>query len=329
MQTTPRNIIMNLVAKKEVNNVPAAIIGSILAGSYFIPELKRFYTLSYVNEASSYGTGIYDLLFVSFYLCVWLTVRQFLMRNVPTHFIAKRSRTRFKEQFYAFVMYSFSFGFGMYCALNSKWYNNYSHFFIGYPHKYVDVTVKTYYLINLSLWIHMIFVLCIEKKRNDHYQMMGHHMVTVALISGSWFFNLSRIGNCIFVLFDAADILLALAKCLNYAKLKNACDAVFVSFVLVWAYTRHYVYFYVLYEAVHYLDYEPYKWNPSKGEFGSVYVHVVFVFLLVVLQVLALYWFWLIIKLLIRVVNGANANDTRSEDEAEEDEGFSEEEKNK
>eukprot|EP00834_Sanchytrium_tribonematis_P000608 NODE_11_length_54881_cov_1.430718.p21 type:complete len:310 gc:universal NODE_11_length_54881_cov_1.430718:41409-42338(+) len=300
--------------KTSTITIPALLVGSTLAGSYFNPQLKHFYLLSYQHKAL-YTTGVNDLLFVSFYVCVWLLVRQMVMQYVPCQFISKGNRNRFKEQVYAFLMYSFSFGFGMYCAWNSKWFNNYSHFFIKYPHRYVSGALKTYYLLNMSLWIHMIFVLFMEKKRSDHYQMLGHHVVTVALILTSWYLNLTRVGNCIFILFDSADILLSLAKCLNYAKLSKLCDGVFLMFVAVWAYTRHYVFLYVMYEAIHYLDYEPYKWNPSKGEFGNVYVHAALVGLLLILQVLALYWFWLIIKLLIKVAKGVHAKDSRSDDE--------------
>ncbi len=320
---------MNFYEKS--TSLPIGIVGSILAASYFEPKLKAFYTLSHQHK-SLYSVGKNDILFVSFYVCVWLIFRQLVMKTVPVHFIENKCRNRFREQVYAFLMYSFSFGFGMYCAWNSVWFNDYSFFFRKYPHKYVDAAMKTYYLLNLALWIHMVFVLFLEKKRKDHTQMLSHHLTTVALIASSWVINLTRAGNCIFILFDSADILLSMAKCLNYAKFSKACDTVFVSFVAVWAYTRHYVYLFVIYEAIHYLDYEPYKWNPSKGEYGSVYTHVVMVSMLIILEILAIYWFYLIIKLLIKVAKGTHAQDSRSEDEDELDEldeGYHENEKNK
>ena len=49
----------------------------------------------------------------------------------------------------------------------------------------------------------------IEKRRKDHVQMSVHHVITIALIVGSYACNLTRAGNVVLCLMDLSDIFLA------------------------------------------------------------------------------------------------------------------------
>ena len=67
---------------------------------------------------------------------------------------------------------------------------------------------KFYYLAQLAFWLQQIFVLHIEDRRKDHFQMFAHHIITSALIVGSYQFHLTRVGNTILCAMDVVDILL-------------------------------------------------------------------------------------------------------------------------
>ena len=52
--------------------------------------------------------------------------------------------------------------------------------------------------------------------RSDAFEMILHHLVTIALILLSYLTRFSRIGSSILLVHDFADIFLEIGKCFNY-----------------------------------------------------------------------------------------------------------------
>ena len=77
---------------------------------------------------------------------------------------------------------------------------------IGYPHFPLAGPVKLYYLTQAAFYTHSVFVLNAEAHRADHIQMMTHHVITIALMLTSYFYNFTRVGCMIMVLMDWCDI---------------------------------------------------------------------------------------------------------------------------
>lgn len=77
---------------------------------------------------------------------------------------------------------------------------------------------KWYYLAQLAFWLQQIFVLHIEARRKDHYQMLAHHIITSALIMGSYYNYNSRVGNGILCAMDVVDILLPVSSAFNVGR---------------------------------------------------------------------------------------------------------------
>ena len=131
---------------------------------------------------------------------------------------------------------------------------------------------------------------------------------------------------------------------LKYLELQRLCDTTFFLFLVSWPYTRHYLYNLIVISA--YFDAPKifhrdnrnsptyhtlprrggglwgngYNWNPTQGYYFTYEVHMAFITLLVTLQALLLLWFGMIIRLALRVLRGAHAEDDRSDDEGDEDE---------
>lgn len=78
----------------------------------------------------------------------------------------------------------------------------------GYPHFPLASPIKAYYLLQFAFWITQLVTINIEAPRKDHVQMLTHHIITITLIAGSYFYNFTRIGCVILVLLDFCDILL-------------------------------------------------------------------------------------------------------------------------
>ena len=79
---------------------------------------------------------------------------------------------------------------------------------IGYPHIPLAAPVKFYYLVQTACYLHQTLILNAEARRKDHWQMMCHHVVTVALLVLSYFTNFNRVGCLILMLMDCCDIFL-------------------------------------------------------------------------------------------------------------------------
>lgn len=78
----------------------------------------------------------------------------------------------------------------------------------GYPHIPLAGTVKFYYLLQTAFYMHQVLIINAEARRKDHWQMMTHHVITIFLMIGSYFYNFTRIGCLIMVLMDWCDIFL-------------------------------------------------------------------------------------------------------------------------
>merc|ERR1712032_904793 len=147
--------------------------------------------------------------------------------------------------------------------------------------------------------------------------MMLHHLVTVTVIYISYIYGWNRVGVVVMVLLDPADVPLHLAKLCKYiADAKGLyiwqfiADRLFEMFALVFFVTRLVCYGYVCWSAhIEATRYFP-KGLPEWTCVGLLYT----------LLALQLYWFFLIIKVAVKLIRGLNADDPRSDD-SEEDNG--------
>jgi very-long-chain ceramide synthase len=137
---------------------------------------------------------------------------------------------------------------------------------------------------------------------------------------------------------------------LKYVELQRLCDGTFILFLISWPYTRHYIYNKLLLSA--YFDcpvifhrdnrnrpsYQAnpprgggawqigFDWNPKEGYYFTKEVHLAFIILLAILQALLIFWFFMILRLAVRVVQGSPADDTRSDaEDADDDEEYEDE----
>lgn len=155
--------------------------------------------------------------------------------------------------------------------------------------------------------------------------MFTHHIVTCILIIGSYYYYYTRVGHVILFLMDVVDIQLSLAKIFKYFEWNRLCDATFIVFMLTWAVTRHGFFNYILKSAMtSAIELIPLQcYYDANGELVRCFtpaVHWTLVFLLGVLQIITIFWFFMVLRVAYNVVRGNAATDTRSDDEDTEDE---------
>jgi hypothetical protein len=209
------------------------------------------------------------------------------------------------------LIYLGLFLFGSYTILPTDWFWDTRDWMRGYiRNQDFNIYLKTYYLLELSFYTSLIFSQFIDIKRKDFYQMFVHHIVTILLIFTSFAIGHIRIGVVIMCLHDAGDYWLEAAKVFNYAKRQKLCDGLFVVFAVVFLITRWVYYPFWILPAMLFITVE------ITGPFPSYYY---FATLLVILQILHIYWGALIVNMVYKfTVYGKVDRDTRSENESSE-----------
>jgi hypothetical protein len=167
-----------------------------------------------------------------------------------------------------------------------------------------------------------------EVSRSDAVEMILHHCVTILLIVGSFLTNFTRIGSYILLLHDIADIFLEGAKVLNYSSIPKAhrwmkstvTDPIFAVFTIAFFVTRLLFYPYYILRGVFcsinyfpsFLYCYPEQTDIFKCDFAGCFTYIG---LLSTLQLLHVFWFYLISRIVCRVFTVGNAADIRESDE--------------
>lgn len=298
------------------------------ASCFVSPSFKKFYTLSYRYANSEYyDIGTDDLYFGVFWIINLLFLRSFLiiycfkpcakLAGIKTF----KPTQRFIEQTWSIVYYSFSWGYGFYLYSKSDYFLNCYNIYANWPHDKLSAQFKFYYLLQTASWFQQFFVLHLEGRRKDHYQMFAHHIITILLCTGSYAYYFTRIGHIILLLMDIVDVFLSTAKILKYCGVQTICDFMFLVFMVAWIVLRHGVYNYVLYHA----------WTQARLIMNADCAKVlpgetikicytdfqidIFLLLLTFLQVIMCIWMYMILRVAIRVVRGGAADDVRSDSE--------------
>ncbi|KAG5659642.1 hypothetical protein KAF25_002201 [Fusarium avenaceum] len=317
------------------------------------PLTAKFTTLSYFNEETGeYGVGFDDNYLVAVLIVALTGLRDATMRFALAPIttvcgLSKNESTRFKEQAWLFIYYSTCWSVGMYIYATSSYWLNLQAMWVDWPNRELSGLRKYYMLAQLAFWLQQIIVVNIEKRRKDFWQMVSHHVVTIALVYCSYRYGLTQVGNVVLILMDFNDLIFSVAKCLKYLKLQALCDMMFGVFVVSWILCRHVAFTMVcwsIYEHSlatvgtrcfvgsgksivgpqpvphdegYFYMLEPLIYTSGRVCYNST-IRSLFLSGLLFLEGLMIFWLVMIMKLVVRVLRGESAEDTRSDDEDEE-----------
>uniref|UniRef100_A0A8C6NDW6 Uncharacterized protein n=1 Tax=Melopsittacus undulatus TaxID=13146 RepID=A0A8C6NDW6_MELUD len=146
-----------------------------------------------------------------------------------------------------------------------------------------------YYMLELSFYWSLVFTLPFDVKRKDFKEQIVHHAATIFLISFSYCANYIRIGTLVMIIHDASDCFLEPTKIFNYMKWKKTCDSLFMIFSAVFPHQPPGRL------PLHVMLYNTYYYSMEIFQpfFGYYFVNV----LLVILQLLHIFWSCLIIHM--------------------------------
>lgn len=247
----------------------------------------------------------------------FVEVRKYLWDR-KKNVVVQRRTVKYVEAAWRFLFYS-AFCYLGYQALfvptTASWVTTTMNCYTDWPLHELSPAIALYYQVQLGSYFHQL--LWTEVNRSDALEMLSHHVITIALLIGSFLTNYTRIGSVILFIHDWPDVLLESAKCLNYTSqaksnlwIKPYVDILFVCFMITFFVTRLMIYpKRILYSLL------TEGYSVFGCDWGGCYF---FVGLLSSLQVLHIFWFYLIARMAYRLtVVGEVEKDVRSDDEDE------------
>jgi len=239
---------------------------------------------------------------------------QYFIQEISKHYLSlnEKGRLKFSESCWKLSYYVIVTFWGIGCVLSSDFFWETRLCWENWPNIPWSESFHNYYLVQLAFYIHSIIAhFTVESKRKDFYQMLIHHVITVALIGWSIHAKFYRIGGVVMLLHDVNDIFLELAKLLKYIRWEKTAHFFLVSLVLCWGWTRIYLFpSKVLYSTA----IESWGILGSNPEAAAHWIP--FNSLLSVVFLLNLFWFIMMLKLIFRFVfKKEYVGDVREKDE--------------
>uniref|UniRef100_A0AAY4EDW7 Uncharacterized protein n=1 Tax=Denticeps clupeoides TaxID=299321 RepID=A0AAY4EDW7_9TELE len=238
----------------------------------------------------------------------------FTQRRVEVWFRRRRDQDRpsstkkFCEACWRFVFYMISFTAGL-ASLISVSISN---------HSPVENVHYWYYLFELGFYWSLLLCVSVDVKRKDFKEQIIHHFATIFLLGFSYCSNYIRVGTLVMLVHDSSDFLLESAKMFNYAGWKKTCDSLFVVFAVMFLVTRLVIFPSKIIHTTLVLSME--RFQPFVG-------YYFFNALLLVLQMLHMFWAWLILRMVYKFLFlGKLDKDERSDEESEVEEDDCDEE---
>jgi ceramide synthetase len=251
-----------------------------------------------------------------------LTVSLFGLRHFFFHFVffpigrtkvAKdenqlKTLKKLSESGYKIVYYLPLWIWGVYIANQEGLLTNTRKYWEGIPNPPISENLLTFYTFQLAFYFYTtLSLVCFDVKRKDYYALLIHHFVTICLIYFSWFFGYVRVGTIVFICMDIVDVFLEAAKFTNYLKLNPLFPNVFFTLmVLSWAGFRLFLFPYLVVRSAFS---ESTDVHLAEGHDYKMSVWYLFNSLLWILQALQVYWFYYVIKALVRMLTTGKVED--------------------
>ncbi|OMJ28741.1 Sphingosine N-acyltransferase lag1 [Smittium culicis] len=292
------------------------IAGSPFARPFLILQNKVDNSEGFYTKSSN-DIYFFFLLFIKLmFFRSFVTSR--LGRFLATSLGIKTAKTslRFSEQLFGMIMATASFSFGLYLYIKYPQYLRLDTAWTSYPIIQMPYLMKVYYLYQSAFWSSALFYMFIEKKRSDFSEMILHHIVTISLLVGSYYYNYSAIGIIIHITMDFVDIFLPFTKMLKYLNYQLACNVSFVFMAITWVVSRHIVLLRIIYNiAFEANSLTSYRYDPENGFYATRSIQYIFLTFLVLLQILCYFWLYSMIIIIVSAINGKVIEDIRSEED--------------
>ncbi|XP_048476250.1 ceramide synthase 2a [Rhincodon typus] len=115
---------------------------------------------------------------------------------------------KFREACWRFTFYVLAFTAGLAVIVDKPWFYDLRETWKGFPIQTMLPSQYWYYMIELGFYWSLLFSVAFDVKRKDFREQIIHHVATIILISFSWCTNYVRAGTLVMAVHDASDYFL-------------------------------------------------------------------------------------------------------------------------
>ncbi|KAG0579800.1 hypothetical protein KC19_4G124100 [Ceratodon purpureus] len=236
----------------------------------------------------------------------------------------RKKLVKFKESSWKCVYYLTAEILALVVTFREPWFTSTRNFWVGpgdrrWPDQLTKVKLKGLYGFAGGFYLYSIFALLFwETRRSDFGVSMSHHVATLILIVFSYLAKLARVGSVILAVHDASDVFLEIGKLTKYSGLEVVPSISFILFAISWVILRLIIFPFVILRST---SYESLQFVDKSMAEGPIYYYV-FNTLLITLQVMHIYWWILIWRMIVKQIQdrGKISDDVRSDSESDSDE---------
>eukprot|EP01121_Diplochlamys_sp_Union-15-3_P017499 TRINITY_DN6166_c0_g1_i1.p1 TRINITY_DN6166_c0_g1~~TRINITY_DN6166_c0_g1_i1.p1 ORF type:complete len:282 (+),score=23.58 TRINITY_DN6166_c0_g1_i1:50-895(+) len=232
--------------------------------------------------------------------------------------LKEKDLTKFSEHALSFIYYTTTFTVSCFVCYQKIWFWNISKCWTEYPYR-TDGDVLWYFLFQETFYFASLIHLLTSGSASKNKVMITHHIVTLFLVGLSYLSGHTRVGMLVFMVHDCSDIFMEMARLANYAKANRIKNISFVVFGIVFFITRLIIYPFHIIKSVLFESSPTAPLTP----YGGMKLYYIFLGLLLSLQVMHLYWMFLICRMIIKFFS--DNMDVKKDIRSDEDEDLKEE----
>uniref|UniRef100_A0A7S0YMV2 TLC domain-containing protein n=1 Tax=Polytomella parva TaxID=51329 RepID=A0A7S0YMV2_9CHLO len=310
-------------------------------GQYVYSFAKKYnvidFSLNYLNTEPEkeldflFGSRLYDFCLCFLFAFMMPFIRKFLVKRIYEPLgmrilgrqgeISPKTLSKWTESCWKLTGFTTFSTLAFFVSYGEVWFTDSRYWWLGCTHfppcnLPVSRGLLLYYCFETGFYMEAInFLIFHETRRRDWAESLIHHIATSILLLYSYYVNFTRVGVVVLLIHDFSDIFLEASKLAKYARAEILSVALFVVFLISWIVCRCVIFpLFVIRSTL----FEP---------VALVAVHIgveprphfeIFNCLLILLFILHIYWTWIIIKILLRLLVTGNADDVREKEEVEE-----------
>uniref|UniRef100_A0A5K3EIH3 TLC domain-containing protein n=1 Tax=Mesocestoides corti TaxID=53468 RepID=A0A5K3EIH3_MESCO len=284
----------------------------------FNPDIYSYSFEIYLRLFETIRWGPYmvaGLVAVGFTIARFFFTKFFLQTKIGQPFTTEHSQRKAMTPLWNTISYSLLFIVESAILLNSG-YEDFVyplcifkkiHFKPGYFDEPFPWQYYWLYMFQVGFYIHSFYAaLRLDNKRKDTSVILIHHVLTIALLSFSFFARFYRVGLLVLFLHDISDVILESGKFLialrskfpaNATRLERIANCLFGAFVISWFYLRIYLF---PTKVIYATTWGVYLTHLDR----EAYFFLFFNTMLAALYLLHIYWSYFIVVMLCKKVMG-------------------------
>ncbi len=271
-------------------------------------------------------------------------VSGYILRNAPYNNPLSKPKTlsKYIGTAWQFVIHVSMSIFELYVLYDEPWLTHTYTAFEPIPQLFtVKQSLRIFFITQISIWVYT----CYSHRFNsdahahkDYFVMYIHHLATIGLVGLAYTHNYHRVGIIVLFVHDVSDIGVDLLKLSNYLKLEGPSNFFIVEIaytlcITLWGYFRLYLFpveiimkstIFAVVDSSTWLSEHgthslPYMLRQVYGAESSEYTTHIFAasicnVLLIVLQVLHVWWGALLLRILYRMLTSNNPHEAGEEE---------------